>query len=95
MVEEDGTEDIDETAFVPQKTEQKGKLLIEPMVKPSWQSKDYSALAEQMISLVEKSTGMPEVTSGVSHPKLLVLDKQNWRPHHNILAKGNQGSGFS
>ena len=48
---------------------------MDPIVESSWQSKEYSALAEETISLVGKSTEMLEVTSRVSHPKLLGLDK--------------------
>ena len=35
-----------------------------PMVTSGWKSKDYSAPAKETISLVGKSTGMPEATSG-------------------------------
>ena len=38
-----------------------------PMVTSVWKSKDYSAPVEEIISLVGKSTGMPEATSGGFH----------------------------
>ena len=64
MVEDDGVENVAKMAFVPKKIEQKGKLSMDPMVESSWKSKDYSFPTEESISLVGKSMGMPEVTSG-------------------------------
>ena len=61
---------MEETAFVLKKTKQKGKLSMDPMVESSWKPKDYSALVEQTISLVGKSTGMLEVTSGGFTPQI-------------------------
>ena len=57
------TDDVGKTALMPPKTE-KGELSMSPMVTSGWKSKDYSAFAEESVLLVEKSTGMPETTSG-------------------------------
>ena len=57
------TEDVGKTALVPEK-EEKGELSMGLMVTSGWKSKDYSAPAEESVSLVGKSTGMPETTSG-------------------------------
>ena len=46
------------------KTEGKGELSMGPMVTSGWKSKDYSAPPEESVSLVGKSTGMLETTSG-------------------------------
>ena len=62
-------------AFVPQKTEQIGKLSLDPMVETSWKSTDYSAPAEESISLVGKSIVMLRATSGGLYPRLLGLVK--------------------
>ena len=48
---------------MPQK-EEKGELSLGPMVASGWESKDYSAPAEESVSLVGKSTGMLATTSG-------------------------------
>ena len=70
---EDGsTEDVGKTALVPPK-EEKGELLMGLMVVSGWKSKDYSAPTEESVSMVGKSTGMPETTSGGLHPRLLGL----------------------
>ena len=69
IIQDDGTEDERKTVFVPLKIEQKGKLLMDPMVESLWKSKDYSAHAQESISLVGKSTGMPEVTVGGFAPQ--------------------------
>ena len=63
MVEDNCTEDVKKMVFVLQKIEQKGKLSVDPMVESSWKSKDYLAPTKESISVVGKSTGMPEVTS--------------------------------
>ena len=68
------TEDVGKTVLVPQK-EEKGELSLGPMVTPGWETKDYSAPAEESVSLVGKSTGMPAPPQGVSHPTLLGLVK--------------------
>ena len=60
-------EDLGKTALVPQK-EEKGELSLSPMVTSGWESKDYSAPAEESILLVGKSTGMPGTTSGGVSP---------------------------
>ena len=51
-------------ATATSKTEEKGELSMGPMVTSGWQSKDYSVLVEEFVSLVGKSTGMPGSTSG-------------------------------
>ena len=42
-----------------------------PMGMSGWKSEDYLASVEESVSLVGKSTGMPEASSGVSYPILL------------------------
>ena len=61
-------EDLGKTALVPEK-EEKGELSLGPMVTSRWKSKDYSAPAEESVSLVEKSTVLPETTSGGFAPR--------------------------
>ena len=46
------------------KTEEKGELSMGPMVSSAWKSKDYLVPVEESVSLVGKSTGMPETISG-------------------------------
>ena len=58
-----GTDDMEKTALVPEK-EEKGELSLGPMVMSGWKSKDYSALAEESVSLVGTSTVFPETISG-------------------------------
>ena len=65
FIDEDiGTEDVKKMTFVHQKVQQKGKLSMDPMVELSWKSTNYSAPAQESISLVGKSTGMLSTTSG-------------------------------
>ena len=64
MAGDGGAEEVKKTAPAANKTEEKGEMSMGPMVTSGWKSKDYSALAEETISLVGKSTGMPEATSG-------------------------------
>ena len=52
------------TAPAASKTEEKGELSRGPMISSGWKSKDYSVPVEESVSLVGKSTGMPETTSG-------------------------------
>ena len=52
------TEKMGKTAIVPEK-EEKGELSLGPMVTSGWTSKDYSAPAEESVSLVGKSTVLP------------------------------------
>ena len=52
------------TALAASKTKEKGELFMVPMVTLGWQSKDYSVPVEESVSLVGKSTGMPETTLG-------------------------------
>ena len=49
---------------IQKKTEEKGGLSMGPMVTSGWESKDYSAPIEEIVSLVGKSMGMPLATSG-------------------------------
>ena len=51
-------------ALVANKTEEKEGMSMGPMVTPGWESKDYLASGEEIISLVGKSMGMPVATSG-------------------------------
>ena len=64
-----------ETILLTKENQQKGKLHMDPVVETSWPHKEDLALMEETISLVGKSTGMPETSSGVSHPRLLGLVK--------------------
>ena len=50
-----GTDDMGKMARVPEKDE-KGEPSLGPMVTSGWKSKDYSAPAEESVSLVGKST---------------------------------------
>ena len=52
MAEDPGIEDVKKMAFVPQKTEQKGNLSMDPIVESSWKSTDYLAPNEESISFV-------------------------------------------
>ena len=62
MAKDDGIEEEKKTAFMPLKTEQKGKLSMDPMVESSRKSTDYLVLPKESILLVGKSTGMPSTT---------------------------------
>ena len=75
MAGDGSTEEDKKIAFVLPKEEQKGKLSMDPMVEASWNSTDFLAPAEESISLVGKSMGMPIATSGVLQPRLLGLAK--------------------
>ena len=57
------------TALAASKTEEKGELSMGSMVTLGWKSKDYSAPAIESVSLVGKSTGMLETTSGGFSPQ--------------------------
>ena len=57
------------TAPAASKTEEKGELSMGPMISSAWTSKDYSVPVEEFVSLVRKSTGMPETTSGGFAPE--------------------------
>ena len=67
LVGED-TEGGEKMAHVANKTEEKGKLSMHPMVESSWRSKEYSTLVEEIVSLVGKFAGMLSTTSGVFAP---------------------------
>ena len=60
---DESIDDVGKTALVTPKAE-KGELSMGPMVMSGWKSKDYSAPIVESVLLVEKSTGMPETTSG-------------------------------
>ena len=62
------TEDVGKTALVPPK-EEKGKLSMGLIMTSGWKSKDYSTPTKKSLSLVGKSTGMPETTSGGFPPQ--------------------------
>ena len=62
MAGDGSTENVGKTRLVPPK-EEKGELLLGPIVTSGWKSKDYLALVEKSVSLVGKSMGMPETTS--------------------------------
>ena len=68
MASDGSTEKVGKTTLVPQK-EEKGDLSMGPMVSSGWKSKDYSTPVEEFVSLVGKSTGMPETTSGGFAPQ--------------------------
>ena len=53
------------------KTEAKGGMSMGPMVTSGWKSKDYSVPVEETISLVGKSTGIPEATLGGFVPQTI------------------------
>ena len=62
----DGEDVVIEKKMAPaaSKTEEKGELSMGPMISSGWKSKSYSVPVEESVSLVGKSTGMPETTSG-------------------------------
>ena len=68
------TDEIGKTAFVSINPE-KGKMSMGQMVELGWKSMGYSAPAGETISLVGKSTGMLDATSGGLHPRMLGLAK--------------------
>ena len=51
-------------APVGKKTEQKGKLVMDPIVETLWGSKEYSTPTEESVLLVGKSVGMLGTTLG-------------------------------
>ena len=59
---------MEKTALVPTK-EEKEELLMGLMVTSGWKSKEYSIPAEQSVSLVGKTTEMPETASGGFAPQ--------------------------
>ena len=70
-----GAEEVKKTAPTADKTEEKGEMSMAPMVTSGWKSKDNSALAEETISLVGKSTGMLEATLGGFTPQTTGVDQ--------------------
>ena len=66
-VKEGSADDVGKTALVPPK-EEKGELLMDSMVTSGWKSTEYSTPVGESVSLVGKTTGMPETTSGGSVP---------------------------
>ena len=67
-VKEGSADDVGKTAFVPPK-EEKGELLMDSMVTSGWKSTEYSTPVGESVSLVGKTTGMPEITSGGFTPQ--------------------------
>ena len=67
----DGEDIVIEKKMAPaaSKTEEKGEISMGPMISSAWTSKDYSVPVEESVSLVGKSTGMPEATSGGFAPQ--------------------------
>ena len=63
-------ENVGKTTLIPPK-EEKGELSLGLMVMSGWKSKDYSAPTEKSVSLVGKSTRMPETTSGGFAPQIV------------------------
>ena len=49
VAQDNGVENVEKMAFVPQNTKRKGKLSMDPMVESPWKSKDYSAPAKETI----------------------------------------------
>ena len=68
----DGEDIVIEKKMAPvaNKTEEKGELCMDPMISSGCKSKDYSVPVEESVSLVGKSTGMPETTSGGFVPQI-------------------------
>ena len=75
MAGDGGGEEVEKTAFVPHKEERKGKLSQDPRVETSWKLTDFLGPAKELISLVGKSTGMPNNTSGCFVPQIAGLVK--------------------
>ena len=67
---------------------------MDPMVGSTWKSKHYLAPIGETMSLVVKSMRMPEVTSGGFAPQTTRVGQIKLGAHHDLLAKGNQGSKF-
>ena len=69
----DGEDIVIEKKMAPaaNKTEEKGGLSMGPMISSGWKSKDYSVPVEESVSLVGKSTGIPETTSGGFAPHIV------------------------
>ena len=78
---------------MPQKGE-KGELSMSPMLTSGEKSKDYSVPVEESVSLVGKSMGMPETTSGGFAPQTTRVGQMKLEGHHDTPAKGNQGHEF-
>ena len=89
MAGDGSTEDVGKTALVPPK-EEKGKLMMGPMVTSGWKSKDYSGLAEESVSLVGKSTGMPETTLWGFAPQTAGFGQMKLEGPPQYSGKGNQ-----
>ena len=94
MAEVDSTENMEKTAFLPQKTEQKGKFLMNPMVNLHGSRRTTRPPLKKQSRWWGNLWECRRSPRGVSHPKLLGLEKWNRRPHHDILAKDNHGVEF-
>ena len=67
VYEQRAGDDVEEEEKMPpmgKKTEQKGKLVMDPMVENLWGSKEYSTPAEESVLLVGKFAGRPGITPG-------------------------------
>ena len=87
------TDDLGKMALVPQKGE-KGELSMGPMVTSGDKSKDYSAPAEESVSLVGKSTGMPATTSGGFAPHTAGVGQMKLEAPPQYSGKRQQGCEF-
>ena len=85
------TDDLGKTALMPQKGE-KGELSMGPMVTSGEKSKDYSAPAEESVSLVGKSTGMPATTSGGFAPHTAGVGQMKLEAPPRYSAKRQPGA---
>ena len=88
------TEDMGKMALVPPK-EEKGELSLGPMVTSGWKSKDCSSPAKESVSLVGKSTGMPETTSGVLHPDYWGWSHEVGSPTMILRQKATRGTSLA
>ena len=82
---------MEKTALVPEK-EEKGELSLGLMVTSGWKSKDYSAPAEESVSLVGKSTSIAgDHLRGFCTPHCWGWSDEVGGPTAILGTKGNQG----
>ena len=86
-----GAEDMKNPAFVLKKTEQKGKLSVDPMVELSWKFADYSAPTEKSVSMVGKSMGMSSATSRGFAPQIVGVGQMKLEAPPQYLGKRQPG----
>ena len=84
-------DDLGKTALVPPK-EEKGELSMGLMVTSGEKSKDYSVPAEESVSLVGKSTGMPATTSGGFAPHTAGVGQMKLEAPPRYLGKRRPGA---